>query len=163
MEMFDKAFNLLFDNEKGYVNDKDDAGGETKFGISKARFPHIDIVKLTLEEAKELYRTEFWQIYRCGELPWPLAWAFFDAIANHNPVNPIKWLQLALDVPADGILGPRTIAASNACKTPLEAVVEFTLHRMDYVMTLNNYSKYKDGWRKRHIRTAMGSALWWHG
>ena len=44
--------------EGGYVNDPDDMGGETRFGISKRSYPDINIKELTIEKATccELHR-----------------------------------------------------------------------------------------------------------
>ena len=36
-EKFEKAFGYVIANEGGYVFDKNDPGGETKYGISKRR------------------------------------------------------------------------------------------------------------------------------
>lgn len=48
----------------GYTNDPKDPGGETKWGISKRAHPNEDIKNLTLERAMEIYRKEYWDIYK---------------------------------------------------------------------------------------------------
>lgn len=60
MSNWDKAFIEIIGIEGGYVNDPDDPGGETKYGISKRAFPDEDIKNLTLERAKFLYYTHYW-------------------------------------------------------------------------------------------------------
>lgn len=57
--MFDILVGIILKNEGGYVNDPDDPGGETKYGITKQRYPNLDIRNLTREQAKEIYRTDF--------------------------------------------------------------------------------------------------------
>ena len=57
--MFDLIMNIILKHEGGYVNDPDDLGGETKYGISKRSFPSIDIKNLTKSEAIELYRQNY--------------------------------------------------------------------------------------------------------
>lgn len=57
---FEEAFVEVIGIEGGYVFDKDDKGGETKFGISKRSYPDLDIKNLTLEKAKEIYFKDFW-------------------------------------------------------------------------------------------------------
>lgn len=42
-------------------NDKYDAGGLTKFGISKRAYPKLDIVNLTVEDAKKIYERDYWK------------------------------------------------------------------------------------------------------
>ena len=49
---FDVAVSLIINFEGGYVNDANDPGGETKFGISKRSFPNVSIRDLSLEQAK---------------------------------------------------------------------------------------------------------------
>lgn len=55
----DENFNYCFEHvvglEGGYVYDSYDAGGETKYGISKRAFPHLNIKSLTLDDAKQIY------------------------------------------------------------------------------------------------------------
>jgi len=73
MTAFDKAFEILIGHEGGYVNDVNDRGGETRYGISKRAYPHIDIANLTLAQAKEIYRTDYWDKVKCSSLPPDLA------------------------------------------------------------------------------------------
>ena len=43
---YDQCFDRLIGAEGGYVNDPNDAGGETKWGISKRSYPYLDIANL---------------------------------------------------------------------------------------------------------------------
>ncbi len=52
---FEKAFEYVIQNEGGYVFDKNDPGGETKFGITKKSYHALNIRDLTLEDAKKIY------------------------------------------------------------------------------------------------------------
>ena len=40
---FSEAITFILDHEGGYVDDKTDPGGETKFGISKRQYPNLNI------------------------------------------------------------------------------------------------------------------------
>jgi len=64
MPDFEKAFLLTVAFEGGDSNDPDDRGGRTRYGISQRAYPDLDISKLTLEDAKALYRRDCWD--KCG-------------------------------------------------------------------------------------------------
>ena len=66
----------------GYTNSPTDAGGETKYGISKRAHPHEDIKNLTLERASELYFQEYWTPANCSQLDWPMNLCVFDTAVN---------------------------------------------------------------------------------
>ncbi len=67
-QKFEKAFQYLIQNEGGYVFNKNDPGGETKFGISKRSYPALNIKELTLEDAKKIYYRDFWLKGRFEEI-----------------------------------------------------------------------------------------------
>jgi hypothetical protein len=59
---FEEIIEIVLEHEGGYVNDPDDAGGETKYGIAKRWYPDVDIKNLTKEQAKKIYHTDYWRI-----------------------------------------------------------------------------------------------------
>ena len=64
--------------EGGYVNDPDDPGGETKWGISKRYHPKEDILNLTPERAAEIYYNEYWIPSTAGTFDQPFSTVVFD-------------------------------------------------------------------------------------
>lgn len=60
MKDFEKAICRTLKNEGGYVNNPNDPGGETKYGISKRQYPLENIKDLTKERAKEIYYQDYW-------------------------------------------------------------------------------------------------------
>mgnify|MGYP001598745968 CR=1 FL=1 len=112
MTAFERAITSLLREEGGYVNDPRDPGGETNFGISRRSYPDLDLRALTEQEAVAIYRRDFWTPIRGEALPPALAIGLLDAAVNQGPVPAVLDLQRALDVPADGILGPLTLAAA---------------------------------------------------
>lgn len=73
----DKDGNL----KDGYVNDPDDPGGETKYGISKRANPELDIKELTLVKALEIYYKKYWLLYGTG-YPFPHDLLLFDTAVH---------------------------------------------------------------------------------
>ena len=153
MSNFDRAVSFVFAQEGGYVNDPHDAGGETRYGISKRRYPAEDIKNLTIDRARELYRRDYWDKNRCGDLPGHMALAVFDAAVNGGA--PIRWLQMALGASIDGAIGPKTIAAAHACKDNPRAVRDMLASRMMYLTALPGWSRYGLGWTRRVVDLAL--------
>lgn len=79
---FEKAFNFVIEWEGGYVNDPNDPGGETKYGISSRSYPQLDIKNLTLYDAKGIYYRDYWVKSGCDELTPPLDIIIFDTSVN---------------------------------------------------------------------------------
>lgn len=150
--VFNSAFDLLMDIEGGYVCDKDDSGGETKYGISKKSYPNEDICNLTLERAKEIYKRDYWDKCKCDQLPDCLSVAVFDFAVNSGVKTSIKRLQVALGVTADGIIGNQTIGAANRMN-PKKVLKDFIDLRTDYILGLvaqkTKNKKFKNGWLNR--------------
>lgn len=91
--------------EGGYQNVPNDSGnwtggavgkGEnrgTKYGISAARYPHLDIRNLTLDRAKVLYRRDYWQASGADKQPWPLCLLVMDTAVLHGVGAATTWLR----------------------------------------------------------------------
>lgn len=61
--IIDKVWERLLVVEGGYVNDPNDPGGETKYGISKRSYPHVDIKNLTKDDAKKIFVENYFNPY----------------------------------------------------------------------------------------------------
>src|SRR5690606_3267043 len=118
-ERFRRAVEVVLQHEGGYANDPRDPGGETKWGISKRSYPHLDIANLTREEAIEIYRRDWWQRYGYGRIDdADVAAKVMDLAIKMGPATAHRLLQEALvfvgcPVAVDGIIGPQTIGAAN--------------------------------------------------
>lgn len=149
---FDRAFGIVVGHEGGYVNDPQDPGGETNYGISKRAHPDVDIANLTLDGAKAIYRGDYWAQCRCAELPWPLNLYVFDAAVNQGVTVAIKLLQKAVDVAQDGIIGKRTVRA--AAGAPDWHIDRFMAFRAKRYFGTRNFDRFGDGWLIRTYAVA---------
>lgn len=109
--VFQKAMLRTKLNEGGYINDKDDRGGETNMGITKKYYPDEDIKNLTRERANAILYRDYWLKYKINTLPAEISDIVFDDAVVQGPGTAIKNLQKALKVKADGIIGPQTLNA----------------------------------------------------
>ena len=120
---FDQCFELSVKAEGRFQKNPKDRGnwtggqigvGElkgTKFGISAAAYPHLDIEALTREAVRPLYRTDYWDKLNADALPEWLRYPLFDYAVNSGWVRAARDLQAAVGVLRDGNIGPRTLAA----------------------------------------------------
>lgn len=145
---FDEAFKALIGHEGGYVNDPKDPGGETKFGVSKRAYPGEDIAGLTLERAKALYLRDYWDVIHADELPKHVRFAVFDAAVNSGVRQAIKWLQRAVGVKDDGVIGHKTLSAVVAME-PYKLAAVFNGQRLKFMTELNTFHVFGRGWARR--------------
>lgn len=148
MTAYDRAFEMIIGHEGGYVNDPNDPGGETKYGISKRSYPREDIRSMTLDRAKAIYRRDYWDHVRGDELPEVVARNVFDGAVNSGVFASARWLQRALGVTDDGQIGPITLAAANA-GSPDALAARYNGQRLDALTYMGNWSHFGRGWARR--------------
>jgi lysozyme family protein len=155
---FEGGFQKYF-NDKGNWTGGEIGKGElrgTKFGITAASYPTIDIENLTVEEAIEIYRKDYWDALRLSDIDSNrIAWKVFDIAVNCGRKRAAKILQRALDVVDDGIVGEITISAAN--KTDLTRLMH-NIVRLQQEHYANIHSDDNDcfyvGWMRRAEDTA---------
>ena len=152
MTPFEQAFVMVVNTEGGYTDNKSDPGGRTKFGISQRSYPALDIAALTLDDARGLYRTGYWDRIRGDEMPPPLAFLTFDAAVNNGVGRSVRWLQTALGVAADGVIGPATLAAVHAAVPGWHVMAEVVAQRTMFMATLPTFRVFGRGWSIRLAR-----------
>jgi len=146
---FDQVFDKLINHEGGYVFNPHDPGGETKFGISKRSYPHLDIHSLTLADAKTIYRRDFWDRAQCDKLHPDLAFDLFDGAVNSGIGQAIRWLQRAVGVADDGVVGPLTLASINRENDTSAIRARYSGHRLDFMTRLSTWDVFGKGWARR--------------
>lgn len=96
-----------------------DAGGATRYGIARAHHPEAwRDGPPTLAQALAIYHRRYWRAIGGDDLPPPLAVTLMDSAVLFGPDRPARWLQEALGVAVDGVIGPRSIAAAKAHAHP---------------------------------------------
>lgn len=157
---FDTAFERLLGNEGELSLDPNDRGNWTsgvigvgilkgsKYGISAASYPLLDIAALTKDQAKELYRADFWQRIHADELNAGVAFQAFDFAVNSGIETAIRYLQRALGVADDGKWGPVTRSAA-AAMTATDTIMRYAAERLDFMTRLSAWPTQGRGWARR--------------
>lgn len=151
---FDQAFEKLIGHEGGYVNDPRDPGGETKFGISKRSYPTVDIADLNIDDAKAIYKRDFWDRAQCDRLHPDLAFQVFDGAVNSGIGNSIRWLQEAAGVAVDGVVGPLTLRKVGDMDTCI-AIARYNGVRLKFMASLSTWDVFGRGWARRIAANLM--------
>ena len=147
-DAFDTAVTAILSYEGGYVNDPNDPGGETNWGISKRAYPNLDIRNLTRDRAVEIYRRDYWDSLGCDRFPPLIAIALFDGAVNQGPVAAVRILQRALGVTVDGVIGPQTLAAARAANGDT-LLADFLADRAVEYAGLPTFRRFGQGWMRR--------------
>lgn len=145
---FETAVNRVLGNEGGYVWNISDPGGETKWGISKRQYPNLNIKELTKEDAKKIYKQDFWDRIDGDELPEDVAFQVFDAAVNHGIGNAIRMLQRAIGVVDDGHFGPLSHAGVRRL-AHVDLVLLFNAERLNFYTKLSTWPSFGKGWVNR--------------
>ena len=152
---FDEIIEVVLHHEGGYVNDPDDPGGETNFGIAKRSHPDVDIANLTKEGAKEIYKEHYWDRNKVESLSEDLRHIYFDMCVNQGRGRAVKILQKAANAKGanlvvDGGMGPKTIAAMKGVE--LQRVRAYRVkYYADLVTRKPDLEKFYFGWFRRAL------------
>tara|TARA_B100000424_G_scaffold269161_1_gene265502 strand:- start:3294 stop:3776 length:483 start_codon:yes stop_codon:yes gene_type:complete len=156
MSTFEQCIDHVLKHEGGYVDDPKDLGGETNFGISKRAYPDLDIKSLTKEDAKAIYKKDYWDRYKIEKMPEDLRYIYFDMVLNMGYRNAAKVMQRAANaknsarerIKVDGMVGPATRKAVS--KVELDRVrSERVLHYARLVIKKPEQHRFWFGWYRR--------------
>ncbi|MGL4467950.1 MAG: glycoside hydrolase family 108 protein [Plesiomonas shigelloides] len=163
MSMFDTVFERCIGHEGGFQNDQRDrgnwTGGEvgkgelkgTKFGLAAMTYPEIDIRSLTIDQAKVIYKRDWWDKFCMWRYPAAMQYQMFDAAINHGVGRANQMLQRALGVTADGKIGPITLDAANKADLN-DLLLRFIAERLQYFTEVKTWKTYCTGWTRRMVQ-----------
>lgn len=162
--------------EGGYVNDPDDPGGATKYGVTihtmrrlgldltgDGRVDAEDVRQISREQAVTIFLTHYFLKPRIAELPEPLHATVFDMYVNAGG-NAVKILQRLLNqmgerVTVDGAIGPQTIAATARAyaRAPHHMVDAYGIARRNYYFRIADNRPAS----RKYARTRAGGKGGW--
>ena len=157
---FSRAFDLTLEHEGIFSNDRNDSGNwtgagvgmgklnGTKFGISAAAYPDLNIRGLTKEGAKRIYKKDYWDVNLLDDYHHEIAILWFDALVNHGRRNANKMMQRSIGVNDDGIIGKKSKAALRAAD-PRKTSIIFLSKRLQFYSCIPTFNNYGRGWVRR--------------
>lgn len=161
------ALTLSFEGtpDNHYVNDPDDAGGATKWGITQRTYdawrrkkgrPLQAVKDMPDDERDCIYLWRYWVKASCNKLEdmdrSRLAMVHFDAAVHSGPHRAAKLLQVAVNATADGIIGPKTLAAVASTSEDTAVAQYLTARRgfLQYLAVIRPANKkFLRGWLRR--------------
>ena len=162
--------------EGGYVNDPDDPGGATNFGVTIHTMRRLgldldgdgavtaaDVKRLTRAQAVEIFIRHYFERPRIADLPEVLQASVFDMYVNAGG-NAVKILQRLLrqmgqEVSVDGMLGPQSIRAAQAAyeAAPRHLADAYGIARRNYYFSLAD----RRAASRKYARTRSGGKGGW--
>jgi lysozyme family protein len=151
---FEECLDLVLKSEGGWVNHKDDPGGETNLGVTKAVWEEYvghavkTMKNLTKDDVAPMYELKYWRPCYCEVLPRGLDFVVFSMGVNAGTGRSIKLLQQSIGCVPDGVIGPTTrglISSSNGATL----ITKFSETRREYYRSLKTFPIFGKGWLAR--------------
>ena len=159
-ENFAASLELVLKSEGGFQSDSRDpgnAGGKcTNLGVTQQVWEawvgysvdEKEMRSLTKELVAPLYKSRYWDAVHGDQLPSGADYLAFDFAVNAGAFRCIKTIQRALNITADGIIGPVTIKAIQ--DTNAEDFIEkFSNAKESFYRSLTNFPTFGKGWLNR--------------
>jgi len=136
---YNDCLTRLLKDEGGYTNDPRDPGGATNFGITLTDYrKYIDsegtadsVRKMSVEDAKTIYKTKYWDALGCDTLPSGVDYSCFDYGVNSGLGRPRKALQQFKD------------------KTGADLINAINDERLAFLKSLRTWPTFGKGWGPR--------------
>ena len=172
------SFTLGPNIEGGFVDNPRDPGGATNHGVSiRAHRADIgdkdgdgdidadDVRLLTIDDAKAIFKAQYFDPCRAGDLPAPLALMAVDFAYNSGVRTACKRLQERLGVKPDGVIGPHTLAVANTLNPELllSVINAYGAARLEHMRGAKDeqgnllWPTFGGGWENR-VRAVMAEA-----
>ncbi|MEX0307060.1 MAG: holin-associated N-acetylmuramidase [Ruegeria sp.] len=180
MRIVRQIANGIVAREGGFVDDPDDPGGATKYGVtihtmrrlgldldSDGAVTHLDVQRLSKAKAVEIFIEHYFEKPRIGLLPATLQASVFDMYVNAGS-QAVKILQKLLyqmgyEVAVDGVIGPQTIRATKDASKPKPLALRdaYGVARRNYYfrladsrVALRKYARTREGGKGGWIKRA---------
>lgn len=164
MADFKQAIGHVLQWEGGYVNDPDDAGGETYAGITRKNWPHwegwkhIDAAKPLKRGqfvqpaepfVKVFYEQHYWKPLRADQITDQRVAGFLLDFYVHSGYHAVRAIQDVTGATVDGLMGPKTLTAINTSIGVFGRLKEARIAFLRKAAMLKKNKKFVAGWVRR--------------
>ena len=167
-DRYSQCIPLVLRHEGGYVNHPADPGGATMKGVTQKTYdgwrdkqgkPRQSVRSISDDEVQAIYRRDYWDAICGDDLPAGVDYAVFDFAVNSGINRASRYLQEVCRVPADGKIGPATLAAVKAMDVR-DVVNRLCDARMAFLRRLDTFPTFGRGWTAR-VDEVRVKALGW--
>lgn len=155
---FAASLALVLKHEGGFSNHPRDPGGATMQGViqrvydayrKRRGLARQSVRWIDKDELHEIYKRQYWDEIKGDVLPKGVDYCVFDGAVNSGPRQSAKWLQRALGVKADGVIGMVTLGAVDAHKNRSALIAAICKRRMSFLQRLRHWITFGKGWTNR--------------
>lgn len=125
---FESSVATVLKHEGGYNDSDGNTGDPVNFGINQGAHPGVDVKNMTQAQAIAIYKKDYWDHYKIGELPANVQGIVMDGVVNH-------WTNKE----GTGFKDKLVEAARNGA-TPTE-LLDMRQHEYDRLAATGRYSK----------------------
>lgn len=169
--MVESIINDIIRREGGFINHPNDRGGPTKYGITAKTLGNWrqlgrlatsnEVTALTETEAREIYRHRYIIVPGFDAISHlALQVLLVDAGVHSGPQKAVRWLQEALGVTVDGVIGPKTraaLAATDQSKLYSKVLAARLRHLGRLITKDPEQSVFAAGWMNRMAEFVEGN------
>jgi lysozyme family protein len=156
-ENYPEAIRRLLMHEGGYTNNPHDPGGPTNFGITihdyrkyvNADGTADDVRRMSVNEAKAIYKSKYWNAQACDQLPAGVDYSIFDYGVNSGIGRSGKVLRRVCGLPANTHVVNDIVLAAVAKRDPASLVAAINDERLAFLKRLRTWPVFGKGWGRR--------------
>lgn len=162
MTDFTACFNKLIapSQEGGYVDNRDDPGGATRYGVTeraaRANGYTGDMRELPVTFAQMVYQKDYWVPGKADRVPDLIRYDYFSFYVNAPPRAVITALQQAAGATPDGVLGEETFSKC-AAMDPQRLIGRFSSARLLYYTSCHDWPAFGRGWTIRECNNRLAA------
>lgn len=166
---FAAAMKIELTFEGGKVDDPIDPGGRTNQGVIQRVFnaylmskgkPVRDVWTMLDAERDEIYKTQYADRVRFDDLPPGVDLVVLDGAINSGVSQSVKWLQRALGLTADGVMGIVTLQATQNHPDHDVLIANICERRMAFLRALKTFYRFGNGWTRRVQQVKAKGQAW---